>query len=338
MLQLILDKITAPRDIFRLLAVNQNIANNTRQVCFKNIQELDIYHAHLEQPTLNGVEVKRRHLIHFIKELWIQSKCIKSLKLSGARIREIFETIHLVMAAYPQPLEEIQISIDNRMYSKMKINGLQKIILDGANRLEKFKLCFEGDMRRDDTGIIATLGLCMRLKEVDLRQLYITQEASTTLCIQKSIDKIRIHRRALCPIDCGRMAKGVLAGILDGLQPNITQLSLDLRVWSAYEFNQLSTITNSFPLLTNLDITTYTYWETPTIRIYEYLAVILHIFPNLQFLRIQNTRAFPHCPYVEDAVSFFSGVLADDDTSLAERKLRVSCSMLLVLFTKLYCR
>ena len=66
----IFGKITAVKDMFRLLAVNRKIAKLSEEICFETIQKLDICEPETGLAVINGDEVKAEFIWIVSEGIW----------------------------------------------------------------------------------------------------------------------------------------------------------------------------------------------------------------------------------------------------------------------------
>ena len=356
--------ISSPKDIDHLLAVNRSIAASARKYSIPTIENLSIHIAggggSDGGPNLiNGEVIHPQKVIHAIKHIWKYALNIKTLKMTG-RLSEvgwlggdklIFDVVKELMISDPRALQEMSLHIDVRRvveFYAAEISSVSDIIYAVSGSLEKFE-CYVRGISPARIFSSASLGSCSHLKEIYLDKVYFNtrdgpqhqhhREAARIICLNKTeLSSIVFH------FDNGLYPYGwygtdyILLGVLDGIDANITHLSVELSKFFPLFDDTFTLATDKiFPQLTNLTFTIPVdmipnragnqFLDIRGIRCH--LSTFLHHFPALEYVRIKNEAGnVCHLRGIEGieevVVSFFERVLPTLSKEVIERKLRVS--------------
>ena len=349
--------ISSPKDIDHLLAVNRSIAASARECSIPTIENLSIHIAGSGGsdggPNLiNGEAIDPQKVIHAIKHIWKYALNIKTLKMTG-RLSEvgwlggnklISDVVKELMISDPRALQEMSLHIDVRRVTKFyanEINSVSDIIYAVSGSLEKFE-CYVRGISPLRTFFSTSLGSCSHLKEIYLDNVNFNtwmmppfqqqRESARIICLNKTELSSFVYH-----FDTGRNSinrmDNILLGVLDGIDANITHLSVELSKFFPFDDNTFTLATDKiFPQLTNLTFTIpvngqYQFLDIRGIRLH--LSTFLHHFPALEYVRIKNEAGnVCHLRGIEGiekvVVFFFERVLPTLSKDVIERKLRVS--------------
>ena len=345
--------ISSPKDIDHLLAVNRSIAASARKYSTLTIENLSIHVAGSGGsdggPNLiNGEAIHPQKIIHAIKHIWKYALNIKILKTTGRLSvvgwmggdKLIFDMIKELMISDPRALQEMTLHIDVRRVKfcdrlkTAEISSVSDIIYATSGSLEKFE-CYVRGISLSRIFSSASLGSCSHLREIYLDKVnFNKREAARIICLNKTeLSSIVFHYDNTDRNSINRM-DDILLGVLDGIDANITHLSVELSKFFPFDDTFTLATDKIFPQLTNLTFTmpvdaipNRTGHQLLDIRgIRCHLSTFLHHFPALEYVRIKN-EAGSVCHLLEGVshvVSFFERVLPTIPEDVKERKFRVS--------------
>ena len=357
--------ISPPKDIDHLLAVNRSIAASARECSIPTIENLSIHIAGSGGsdggPNLiNGEAIDPQKVIHAIKHIWKYALNIKTLKMTG-KLSEvgwlggdklIFDVVKELMISDPRALQEMSLHIDVRRAVKFygdEISSVSDIIYAVSGSLEKFE-CYVRGRSASRIFSAASLGSCSHLKEIYLDKVYFNalnrplfyqqREAVRIICLNKTeLSSIVYHFNTDRNSWSG--LANTLLGVLDGIDANITHLSMELSKFFPFDDTFTLATDKIFPQLTNLTFTIpvdaipgrtgHQFLDIRGIRCH--LSTFLHHFPALEYVRIKNEASNVghllegpnnHLYEISHVVSFFDRVLPTLPEDVQERKFRVS--------------